>query len=196
MSKSESYYAEQYDLRQVIVAKCYAIQAGVRIAARDPHFNLKGLFEDLHWCEDTYDYLTLVAVGSTLRMYREEVKGHLDRARAALTEPPEVGERAQPVAAKPTSATTAASTTTATATSAAAVTRTAGDGETGIASLRRIAVGEPFTYHGYAVQITHVSATGFSFATTNPMDEWHKWTLSLPPEQSTSDQSGSTDEEM
>lgn len=85
MSKSDSYYAEQYDLRQVIVAKCYAIQAGVRIAARDPLFNLRGLFEDLHWCEDTYRYFTVMAVGSDLRMYREEVKGHLDRARDALT---------------------------------------------------------------------------------------------------------------
>lgn len=87
MSKSESHYAEQYDLRQVIVGKCYAIVAGARIAARDPHFNLKGLFEDLHWCEDTYHYFTAVAVGSNLTMYREEVKGHLDRARAALTSP-------------------------------------------------------------------------------------------------------------
>lgn len=87
MSKSDSYYIEQGDLRQVIVGKCYAIQAGARIAARDPHFNLQGLFEDLHWCEDTYHYFTAVAVGSQLRAYREEVKGHLDRARAALTDP-------------------------------------------------------------------------------------------------------------
>lgn len=86
MSKSESYYAEQYDLRQVIVGKCHAIQAGVRIAARDPHFNLKGLYKDLTWCEDTFHYFTVIAVGSHLRTYRDEVKGHLDRARAALTD--------------------------------------------------------------------------------------------------------------
>lgn len=85
MSKSDQFYAEQNDLRQVIVGKCYAIQAGVRIAARDPHFNLKGLYEDLAWCEDTFHYFTVIAVGSQMRTYREEVKGHLDRARAALT---------------------------------------------------------------------------------------------------------------
>jgi hypothetical protein len=87
VSKSDQFYSEQNDLRQVIVGKCYAIQAGVRIAARDPHFNLKGLYEDLHWCEDTFHYFTAIAVGSQMRTYREEVKGHLDRARAALTDP-------------------------------------------------------------------------------------------------------------
>jgi hypothetical protein len=87
VSKSDSYYAEQYDLRQVIVGKCYAIQAGVRIAARDPRFNLAGLYEDLAWCEDTFHYFTVMADGPTLRTYREEVKAHLDRARAALTDP-------------------------------------------------------------------------------------------------------------